>query len=76
MPRKERMKMEKYISDRVQIVLFDTRTGDGQYDMFIFLDGRLARPILQGVTRECAARIARALLGTREMDKDTQEKQK
>lgn len=68
--------MKKYISDRLQIVLLETRTGDGQYDMFIFLDGRLARPILQGVTRECAARITQALLGRRERDEDTQKKQK
>ena len=51
--------MEKYIGDRIQIAVFEA---NGKYDLFILLDGRLVRPVLQGVTRECAARIARALL--------------
>ncbi len=69
------MKMEKYIRDRLQIAVLETRMGDGRYDLYILLDGRLACPVLQGVTRECAARVARALLGTCETESMEQERQ-
>ena len=30
--------MENYISDRIQIAVFETRMGDGRYDLYILLD--------------------------------------
>ncbi len=69
------MKMEKYIRDRLQIAMFETRMGDGRYDLYILLDGRLACPVLQRLTAQSAARVARALLGTCETESMEQERQ-
>ena len=62
------MKMENYISDRIQIAVFETRMGDGRYDLYILLDGRLARPALRGIAKRDVDRVTLALLAARETE--------